>query len=445
MKSIKEVVNEMHRKCSLRVLIISHNVFSKNTNMGKTLDAYFSGWDPDALAQVYFHSEIPTDDLCRKYYNFTDVDAVKSIVLRKHSGRILTEKDICSERKDSSNTGALTGVYNYGRNRSPFIYTLRDGIWKLSAWKSKALFHWIDEFDPDMVFLASGDYSFSYRIANEISDYCNKPLVVCCFDDYYLYNKNENVFLGNARQKRFMKTVTRTMDKVSCILTVNDMMSTAYTQLFHKNCPVIYTAAKEMPKQDGQKNGISYIGGLGLKRYDQLIEIARVLDEIDDPRVPKHIDLYTGENKQSILDKIKAVKNIRFHGSVAGNEVAEIIVKNKAVIHTESFDPIVRQRVKYSLSTKIPDSIASGTCMLAYGPKEVASIDYLIRNDAAFVATDSDELKDTILRLFTNDTEYNRIAGNALKLAKKNHDNKQISDYFQNILLQAAGIDCQSI
>ena len=46
----------------VRVLIVSHNVFSRTSNMGKTLLSYFRDFQPDEIAQFYIHSEIPTDD-----------------------------------------------------------------------------------------------------------------------------------------------------------------------------------------------------------------------------------------------------------------------------------------------------------------------------------------------------------------------------------------------
>ena len=108
------------------------------------------------------------------------------------------------------------------------------------------------------------------------------------------------------------------------------------------------------------------------------------------------------------------------------------------MIHTESFDPVIRERVRYSLSTKIPDSIASGTCLLAYGPREAASIDYLIRNDAAFTATSAEELRGTLRRMFTDRDEYARIAGNARALARKNHDPERIRETVRQALSDAA-------
>ena len=66
-----------------RVLVISHNVFSPSTAMGRTLKEFFVGWDNQCIAQLYFHSEVPTDIVCENYFRITDVDVVKSIFSRK--------------------------------------------------------------------------------------------------------------------------------------------------------------------------------------------------------------------------------------------------------------------------------------------------------------------------------------------------------------------------
>ena len=98
----------------------------------------------------------------------------------------------------------------------------------------------------------------------------------------------------------------------------------------------------------------------------------------------------------------------------------------------------MRERVRYSLSTKIADSIASGTCLLAYGPAEAASMDYLIRNEAAFTAVSPEELPGTLVRLFTDDAEYRRIAGNATALARRNHSPETTRETVRRALADAA-------
>lgn len=48
-----------------RVLVVSHNVFSTGNNMGRSLAALLSSWDPASLSQLYFYPEEPQLPLCR--------------------------------------------------------------------------------------------------------------------------------------------------------------------------------------------------------------------------------------------------------------------------------------------------------------------------------------------------------------------------------------------
>ena len=162
----------------MKVLVISHNVFCKTTNMGKTLMAYFKGWNSDDIAQLYVHSEIPTDDICKNYYRMTDKEIIKSIITRK-SGTVFTESDINKDLSDSrTDTGTTAQLYQKARARTPFIYFARNLWWSLGAWKTKKLLKWVDEFSPDVIFLASGDYSFIYDIALKLAKRKNIPLAV---------------------------------------------------------------------------------------------------------------------------------------------------------------------------------------------------------------------------------------------------------------------------
>ena len=99
---------------------------------------------------------------------------------------------------------------------------------------------------------------------------------------------------------------------------------------------------------------------------------------------------------------------------------------------------MIRERVRYSLSTKIADCLASGTGLLAYGPAEAASMDYLIRNEAAFAATAREELPEVLNRLFTDEEEYRRITGNAKALARRNHTPEMTRETIRKTLAKAA-------
>ena len=422
-----------------KVLLISHNVFSKNINMGKTLSTYFEGWDKSKIAQLYFHKEVPTTNVCKKYYRFTDVDAIKSIIFRGYAGRALVSQDIQQARDDASDTGRLNRLYNYGKKRTPLIYLLRDSLWRLSSWESKSLIKWIRDFDPEVIFFASGDYAFSYRIALRIAEAFRLPMVTCCFDDYYIFNQNAHRWFGKRRHRLFMDTVWKTMERSQIIFTVTDLMSEAYSKMFAKPCSVLYTGTnlQTITKPCGNKKGIAYLGGLSLKRYESLVDIGRTLMKINHPLVPKELDVYSGESNSDVLRHMTKSNGINFHGFISSEKIHDIISKCVAVVHTESFDSKLTERVRYSLSTKIPDSLASGTCLFVYGPKGVASIDYLYRNQAAFVCNNKSELQNKLVRLFVDESLREEIVKKALQLAARNHDSRKIPAFVQKNLIEA--------
>lgn len=406
---------------NMKILIVSHTVFSKMESMGKTLSSYFNGFNANDLAQFYIHSQVPTVPICKRYFRMTDKEAVKSI-LGFRVGKIYDENSIETSRQDPmTDSGVTAKIYQKGRDRTPLIYLLRNLWWKLSGWNSRKLNKWIDDFKPDCVFLASGDYSFIYDIALKIAKSRSIPLYMSCVDDFYIYNKNENVFLGKFQQKLFMRSVKRTIGYASALFCICDKMTRDYSKKFNKPCFTIHTCTSiSSPIKGEKKRKISYIGNLDFKRDKQLMAIGRTLKalkmDID------HIDVYSPEPRKFILDEMTEENGIVFHGKINADEVLKIMGESLAVIHTESFNEITRKNIRYSVSTKIADSLASGTCIFAYGPSDLASMEYLISRNAAICCTSSNELPDKLSKLI-NDSDYrSSVVANALRLAQENHN-----------------------
>ena len=143
----------------MRILIISHTAFSNTESMGKTLSNYFCEFHPGDLAQFYIQPQKPSSSICQRYYRLTDKEAFLSIFgLRK--GTPFFADDLTKDGKSKSPSGLVTSLYKKGRKRTPLIYFFRNAMWSLSNWNNKKLRNWIDNFNPDCVFFASGDYSF---------------------------------------------------------------------------------------------------------------------------------------------------------------------------------------------------------------------------------------------------------------------------------------------
>lgn len=419
----------------MRVLVVSHNVFSKDGNMGKTLSSYFSAFKPENIAQFYIHSEVPTTDICQNYYRITDKEAIKSVFTRK-CGTRFGKKDIQPDRVTSrTDEGNDAKIYQKSRSRTPLIYFARNLWWSLSCWNSKRFKEWLEEFNPDVVFLASGDYSFIYKIALKVAKKRGIPLVVSCMDDYYFNNKNQGKFGGKFVHKLFMRQVRKTMDYSSCIFSICDKMSQDYEALFNKKSYVLHTPASfGEPLRGERENRICYLGNLGYKRNEQLLKLGRAIKDINVEGAPQFIDVYSAEVREEILRDLTPHNGINFHGAVSGEEVKRIMSESRYLIHTESFDEDMVRAVGYSVSTKIADSLMSGSVLVAFGSEKVASVEYLKENSAAFVITDRDDLKEKLTELFSDTKKTDETVKKAVELATKNHSFNKNSQFIKETL-----------
>ena len=221
----------------MKVLLVSHNCFSKTQNMGKTFASLFSNFKKEELMQLYLYPTIPNIDICDNYFRITDMDAVRSIIKRGKCGQIIKPEVI-----DESETlfESIEEAEQYGKiNRNSFlIRRFRDLAWKISAWKSKELKQWLKEGKPDVVFYAMGDATFSQDIAMWVSAFLNIPLVTYVCDEFYFYYKKTNKFnLG------LVSNIKKTMKKSKKLVTICDSLGKAYLKEFNVPYQTVMTGS----------------------------------------------------------------------------------------------------------------------------------------------------------------------------------------------------------
>ena len=401
----------------MRILIVSHNCFDRRNNMGKTLLSYFRGFQPEELAQFYIQNTPPAgDSLCRDFYRFTDLDAVRALLFRRSSGgRIMPGE---AQGKAAVSHGLL---HQFGDKRTVAGMLLRELVWASRPWDAPDFWEWVADFGPEVVFFAAGDYGFSYDIARRVSERTGAALAVCCVDDHYLHNRNAGSLPGRLLHRRFLRTVQRTMDRARWIFTISQSLQREYTKLFQKDCRILHTPALAEEPDGAMDSGISYLGWLELGRPEQLVAIGRTLKALALPQGPNFLDVYAQEGDPRALAQMTEENGIRFHGGVSPEEVVRILGRSRVVVHTESFAEEMQNIVRHSVSAKIPDALRNGGCILAYGPEGVASIDYLKQHGAAFCITRPEDLADGLRTLLTEDALRREIVARARDLAAQNH------------------------
>jgi glycosyltransferase involved in cell wall biosynthesis len=425
-----------------RVLVISHNVFSTTGNMGKTLSAFFAGWDSDKLAQIYFHSEVPNSAICKNYYRITDFDLLNNIFIRREVGDVLSKNDIIENCANTrTDNGIKSDIYEFGRKRKPYMYCGRNLLWRLGKWHTPRLNEWINQFDPQLIFFAAGDYAFSFEIALFLAESRNIPIVVYFCDDYYLIKRTSLSLLYWINRYLFNKKFAEIVGKSAAYFTISDQMNKAYSDAFNKQGHVMMTPSNLINISTDRvlfPFKISYIGNLGSYRWKPLIQIGRVLKNIDYKGQPLHIDVYSSEKRYEVLKHLNEENGIQFKGFLNSNQVINKIYESTLLLHVEDIDnKINKEKVKYSVSTKIADSLASGTCLFAYGPAGVASIEYLKQNNAACVVTDKNKLEETLRELINNADLRQSYIKKALQLANERHNPEKNIRRFEEIICNA--------
>lgn len=391
-----------------KILLISNPPLSSENNMGRSLAGLLSQWPGERLAQLYLHSSLPDSELCDRYYRLSDTDALKGCFSRRRTGTVIdgaeTERSVPSQQQ-------------YTSLRTPFTMYLRDLMWRFSRWDRQHLLRWVRDFGPDVILFAAGDCPFSYRVTTELAKALSVPVVVITYDDYFTARAMDTGFWDRKNKALVSAGMRRLTAHTSAILTICEQMSEEYRAMFRVPCHEIYTVSSELPEPEERTEQVLYAGNVGLGRWKQLVDIGEALHRINGGAVT----VYSQDVSPEAERAFSRCPGIDFKGAMPYPEIQKQMVSSRLLIHTESFDPDLSDRVRLSVSTKIADSLASGVCLFAYGPKEVASVRYLRENDAACVVDCKADLEESLRCILESEEERARLAANAKALALKNH------------------------
>lgn len=424
----------------MKTLIMSHNPITDYNNMGKTFLGLFSAFSEDELCQFYVYPTLPNIKVCESYYRITDWEALCSIVRRRHAGRRISDNEIKHENTLYEDRNA-SKMYCDKSSHKELKILVRDVIWKLSSWKNSYLATWLTEEKPDVIFAAPGASGFFYLVILRIAEICKIPIVTYVCDDFYFSSQSKSGLVGRFYSHYIRKKIKMLMKMSRHVVTISNELAHDYEVAFGCACTVISTGAnlKIAPSTYcGDGRIISYFGNLQLGRYRSLAEIARMVEAYNTSHAAQvTLNIYTADISPQIAEAFEGIACTHFCSFVSSDKMYKEMKKSSILLHVESFEAENRKRVKYSISTKIADSLASGICLFAYGPKEISSIEYLNRNECAVVAMNRDELTDKLSECLDKPEIRAEKAEKALEVAAQNHDSVQQSEQLKFILSEA--------
>lgn len=409
-----------------RVLIVTANPLSETSNNGKTYASFFRGYPKEKLAQLYFHRDPPTSDVADKYFRMSDEDVAAYARGRTTGIGRPVSADAPLLRLVSADT-------NRRLRKSATLRLVRSLALRAILRTDKGpVDEWLTEFSPEVIFFCGGNANYLYDVARDLSARFDAPLVLYITDDYLLPSLAGGPagWIGRAWTRREFR---RTTAVTSLVLTIGTRMSEVYLDRFSvRSKPIMnLVPTRSAPPPESERDGtgdavvLCYAGGLHSNRWRVLAQLGEAIDECGRLGLNAELRIFSQtELAESDMAKLVSSPSVRYLGAIPADQVNEALDAADILVHVEAFDQRSQAVTLLSVSTKIPEYLAAGRCVLAVGPANVASIRYLESTEAAAVATSAgpEELRRVLTPLIREPARRAGFAERAIAVAKQNHD-----------------------
>ncbi|MDW2886778.1 hypothetical protein [Exiguobacterium artemiae] len=420
---------------SKKVLIISNNVLSTKNNNGKTIFSFFKDKQKSDISQLYFSDEsIEIEDI--EYFQINDKMMIKKI--SKLSTNLIDSKKY--DKKIKLET-VKSDYYTFLKSqmiKSDGIRIIREYIWKRNTWYENELFEWIKKNNPSSIFFCAGDSGFAYDLVEKIKLTFNLKLATFITDDYVLPRQNHNIFSW-LRRKYILKKFKRNIMITDQFFTISPKMKKTYNDLFGIESELLVNISgsnKSSVSNATLPSNLLYAGGLHYGRDKILIKLSNAIEAYNNSKGIKNklsLEIYSHQNvSKSFTKKIKNNTSTSFLGSIDQNKLQEKLRENIIPVHVESFKKKHIDSTKLSLSTKIPEYLSLGKPILAIGPSNISSMEYL--SSVAYCINKEKNMDSELKTIFLNNNDYEIKIKMAEKLYEENHNKdkvlKKFNEYF---------------
>lgn len=422
-----------------KLLLFAHSGLSDEDANGRTMKALLQAWSPEELAEFYCDVQPPDFTAAAHYFRVTDTEMLKAFFGKR-----------ISNPKATSNTPSRTAPNGDAAPRIPawlkrqkYNFVLkwaREYLWMLSPWGHQGLRDWIREFDPDAILYMVGESLFMDRLVLDVTEESGKPLILYHSEAFRIIDLKG---LERAYYKAAEERYAWLNRRAALVFYHSEFLRRAYEARYPAcaggvvacnggSCDYQEYVSHTPPK-------LTYFGNLGVGRVPSLLQVADVLSEIDSAL---KIDVYgTALEEDAALLRERA--NINYHGFISAQALHEVVEQSDILLHVESFNAQIVEKLRYAFSTKLAQCLCAGRCLLSYAPKETASTQYLLSERAAAVATDLCELRETLADVVMNAESRMAYARRGYAVAQRNHraevTSQRVKDVIAAVLNEAPG------
>lgn len=402
-----------------RTLIVSPVPCTYKAGSGALMSALFSGWPKDRLATIYSLLQ-PDEEIC-----------CNNLELRIPIHDLTFGNSLPHPRR------LLRWLRHQKRTRSLY---------------RKAL-DFARTFKPEVLYVyCLGNHLVYVDLARSLAKKLGVPMVIHVMDDWPALHQRGIGTVGNASAAKLNRLWIQTFREASVCLGISETMRNLYQERYGIDfIPVAngidfdqpVPARESYERDDSRPFQFHYFGGLSeQKEYQSLQEVARAIHSLHEEGLEVELHIHTSEAWTAQLGAILAsCPEVKTHPMVDNEEYPIALAQADALVIALNFDETSRLYLGVSIQNKIPEYMASGTPILAYGHESIPSIEYAKNDDWALTVTQQDPevLKDAIRKLVVEPTLRESLGRTSRERAVANHHLGPIKDRFVNALAHARG------
>ena len=437
----------MEEKTFPKVLIIGQS-FNRNSGGGITISNLFYGWPKDKLA-VASNANLYNDldlSVCENYfqlgYNGKLHPFPINIFLPRIKCGILNLKNI-SDIASESHTYSLKGKYKR-------IYSILLGFLKFTGIYyilyrlkiTREFREWIIDYNPDIIYSQLSTLEL-IRFVSELQEEFKKPVALHIMDDWP-NALNDNELLFSYWKKVIDREFRQLIEKSSVLMSICESMTEEYRIRYNREFVPFHNpididrwlpfAKKRWEIKD--KFTILYAGRIGRGIKESIFDMARAVTNFSKTNDNIVFEILTNDSAE-IEALVKSNDHVKKIMPLEYSELPSKFSSVDLLILPEDFDADSIEFLKYSIQTKVPEYMISGTPILVYADKRTALAKYAIRNGWAYIVSENDEtiLTQALQELYTNHELRKELAATARKVAIQNEDSTIIRENFRKKLI----------
>jgi len=424
-----------------RVLVITSNNFNLRGGGGITLTNLFRGWPADRLANVHEDATPEDRSVCTSFYRLTGREVRWAWPLSSLESR-LTGRDPA----EGTTAVAQDGGSQWNARR----WLIGDG-WPRTVTISPALAGWIDAFGPTLAYGFLGSFA-QVRLLQTIADRWNLPVAVHMMDDWpaVLYRRG---LLAPVLRRKLLREFRAVLHRATLKLAICDAMAREYERRYGGVFGVFHNALQMQEWLPSARRAwdvarparVGYIGSiLGEAQRAAIRDVAEAVLEMRQRGRDLRLAVAAPEaHCQPLRAWGFPEEALEITPAPPASEVPRRMAEADINLLPFNFDKASARYLRYSMPTKVPAYMISGTPILVYGPAGLAAVEYAQHAGWGHVVTRRGalHLRPALERLL-DDAPYRRALGTtAQHCAAKNHDIERVRERFWGALTAAASGD----